>query len=189
VSVEPFGPGPVRTGAAYEGVREATRARLAAVADDRRVDLGGGLVLVFETVDTIRTALEETLRAERVDDAARVEAEAAAFGALVGGPQALTAVLYVDVADPVALGDRVAELHGIAEHVFLDVDGSRVPARADSADDSPGALPLVFALQAAHRAALLAGARLAVAVDHPACRVTVAMSTAQVQAATADLRR
>jgi hypothetical protein len=187
--VEPFGADTVRTGAAYEADRHPTRLRLAASAGDRRVELGGGLVLVFETVDVIRTALEELLRAERVSDPARIEAEAAAFGDLAGGPGALAAVLFVDVADPVALSDRLAELPGIAECVFLDIGGRRVTARADPGGDDAGAFHLLFDLDAGARAALLDGGSLTVAVDHPACRAGVPLSAEQVRAATADLRR
>jgi hypothetical protein len=179
----------LRTGAAYEADRQPTRARLAASAEDRRVELGSGLVLVFETVDAIRTALEELLRADRVSDPGRVEAEAAAFGDLAGGPGALAAVLLVDVADPVALSDRLAELSGIAECVFLDIGGRRIPARADSGGDDSGAFHLLFDLGAEARAALLDSGGVTVAVEHPACRASVPLSADQVRAATADLRR
>lgn len=63
-----FAPGEVGTGPGYEAERAVTRARLASAAPHRRLDLGGDLVLVFETRETVRAALQERLRADRVTD-------------------------------------------------------------------------------------------------------------------------
>jgi hypothetical protein len=184
-----FGADQVRTGAAYEAAREQTRTRLAASSEPGRVELGAGLVLAFVTAEGIRTALEELLRAERLEGGERVIAETAAFGALVGGPDALAGILLVDVADPAALADRLAELAGIAESISLELGGSRVRGGVDAAAGGSGAFHLRFELDAAQRGALLDGATLAVAVEHPACTARVALSAEQVRAVTADLDR
>jgi len=70
--VAEFESGEVGTGPGYEAQRSATLARLASTAGDRRLDLGGDLVLVFETRETVRTALQELLRAERVTGAGAI---------------------------------------------------------------------------------------------------------------------
>lgn len=179
----------VRTGSAYEAAREAERARLGAAAEQRRVRLGADLVLVFDTVETVRAALEETLRADRIADAERVEAETTAFAGLLGGDDALAGILYVDVADPVALAERLGELPGLGEAVYVEVDGARVGAQADDLDGSSGVLRLRFALDSAQRAALLEGAPLTVGVAHPACSASTRLSREQVRAIRADLQR
>lgn len=184
-----FGAEEVRTGAAYEAVREETRARLAASAEHGRIELGAGLVLVFVTAAGIRTALEELLRAERVATGEPVDDETAAFGALAGGPTALAAVLLLDVADPAALADRSAELPAIAGHVALELDGSRIPAAVDGGDGGSGALHLRFELDASQRDTLLGGAPLTVTADHPGHGATVTLSPEQVRAITVDLSR
>jgi Protein of unknown function (DUF3501) len=189
VSVDPSGTDQVRTGAAYENDREATRARLSASAEQRRIELPGDLVLVFLTGDSVRTALEELLRAGRVTDSERVNAESSAFGEFAGGHTRLAATLFLDVADPATLGDRLAELTDIAERVSLELGGNCVHARTDQGEDGSGAFHLLFELDTAQRGAVLDGVPLAVAVDHPACRATVALTADQVRAATADLRR
>jgi hypothetical protein len=181
-------PDEIRTGAAYESARPAARTRLAEAADARRVPLGDDLVLVFETGETIRAALEELLRAERVVDPGRLRAEAGLFAQLRGGEHELAATLYVDVADAAALADRLAELAGVGGAVSMGLAGHRVPARVDHEPDG-AAVHLRFPLDAAQRAALLDGAAVDVEVDHPGCRARAALGTDAVRAISADLRR
>jgi hypothetical protein len=189
VTVDGFAPGEVSTGSEYEGVRATRRARLASTAGLRRVELGGDLVLVFQTRETVRTALEELLRSERIVDPERIAIESAAFAELLGDEDEVVATLYVDAADPVALADRLGELPGIAGTVSLSVEGSRVPARPEAADGTSGAFRLRFAMGSDQRTALLGGAAVSAIVDHPNFRGSAALSAEQVGAISADLRR
>jgi hypothetical protein len=181
--------GDVRIGAAYESERLSERARLAAAAAERRATLGEGLVLVFETRETVRMALEELLRAERVDDGERTAREAAAFAELLGDDHELAATLYVDVADPVALADRLGELAGVEQAVSLEVGGRRTEARSDPGDAGTGAFHLIFTLDDDQRDALLAGLPASIRVEHPACRATATLNAGQGLAIGADLTR
>jgi hypothetical protein len=187
--VERFVVGEVVTGSAYETGRAAARARLASTAGLRRLDLGGDLVLVFHTRDTVRAALQELLRADRVTDGERIAAESAAFAELLGGDHDLVATLHVDISDPVALADRIAELLGIGDVVWLEVGGDRVAAVTDPGDGVSGAFHLRFPLGAEHRAILIEEAEATVTVDHPAFRANVTLSAEQVRAIAADLQR
>jgi hypothetical protein len=181
--------GEIRTGPAYEADRVAARARLASAAERRRIALGADLVLVFETRETVRTALEELLRAERVSDGDRIASEAAAFAELLGGDHELAATLYVDVADPVALADRLSELSGVEDAVYLEVGGRRVVARADRGDPGSGAFHLRFAPDGDQRTSLLDGTTVTIGVEHPACRAMATLSADQGVAISADLLR
>jgi Protein of unknown function (DUF3501) len=187
--VERFPVSEVRTGPAYEGDRVAARARLAAAAASRTLPLGADLVLVFETTEMVRTALEESLRTERASDPERVADETAVFAALLGGDSDLAATLYVDVADPVALSERLSELGGVEDAVSLEVGGRRVHARADPGDSGAGAFHLLFELDGEQRTSLLGGAPTSVRVDHPACRAVASLNAGQLLALGADLRR
>jgi hypothetical protein len=187
--VDRFAAGEVVTGPGYESTRAATLTTLASTAGHRRVDLGGDLVLVFHTRDTVRAALQELLRADRVVDADRITAESEAFAELLGGDHDLVATLYLDVSDPVALSDRVAELPGVADAVCLEFGSERVKAVTDPDDRVSGAFHLRFPLAAERRAILLGGGTMTVAVHHPNFRTSVTLSTEQVQAIAADLRR
>ena len=188
MSAERLGP-EVRSGAAYEAARGAARSGLAGSAADRRVSLGGELVLVFESRDTIRASLEELLRAERVSDQQRIAAETAAFADMVPGDQELAATLYLDIADPAALADRLAELGGLSAAVSLDLSGDRVRATSDGAESAAGGWHLVFALDDAQRRMLLDGGAVTVVVDHPRLRTATVLPAGQVRVVTADLRR
>ena len=190
MSAERFALGEVRTGPAYEAARLAERARLAATAGARRVRLADDLVLVFETRERVRAALEESLRYDRVAGDDRIAAEAAAFAELAGGPHTLAAILYVDLADPVELAERVAALAGVAAAVYLEAGGTRVAAHAGP-EPGDGAVHLRFEPGPAERVALLdAGeGEVMAGVDHQACRARVALSADQVRALTADLQR
>ncbi len=181
--------GDVRIGPSYEGDRLSNRARLSASAGERRVALGTDLVLVFETRETVRMALEELLRSERVDDGERIADETAAFAALLGGDRELAATLYVDVADPAALADRLSELAGAEQAVSLEVGGRRAVARSDPGDSGSGAFHLAFLLDHDQCAALLSGLPASIRVEHPACRVTATLNADQGLAIGAELQR
>jgi Protein of unknown function (DUF3501) len=187
--VDRFPASEARTGPAYEADRVPARAQLAAAAAPRRILLGADLVLVFETPDTVRTALEESLRAERATDPDRIRDETAAFAELLGGDGALAATLYVDVADPVALSERLSELGGVEEAVSLEVGGRRAKATADPGDGGIGAFHLLFELDGEQRTMLLGGAPVSVRLDHPAHRAVATLNADQVLAIGVDLRR
>ena len=180
----------IRTGPAYEADRPALLSRLAGAVEHLRVDLGSGLVLVFATGETLRTALEETLRVERAreGDDDRMLTQVGAFGGLAPGPSRLAATLVIDLADPVALADRLAELPGLGENVSLEVAGARLPATAGAAGDGSGAIHLLFEPDQELRAILLSGGPVAVVVDHPGCHLRVDLRPDQLAAASADLR-
>lgn len=178
--------GDVRVGSAYEADRLSDRARLSAAAEERRVALGADLVLVFETPETVRVALEELLRTERVDDSERVAGETAAFAALLGDEHHLPATLYVDVADPVALAERLTELAGVEQTVSLEVGGRRAIAVSDPGDSGSGAFHLTFALDDPQRAALRAGLPVSIRVDHRAVRATATLSAGHALAIGAE---
>ncbi len=185
--MERLPPSEVRTGPAYEAERLAVRAELASSGEQRRVALGADLVLVFESRETVRLALEESLRAERTTDHERIASEAAAFSELTGEAHDLAATLYVDVADPVTLAERLGELSGVEDAVYLEVAGRRVAGRTDPGDAGSGAFHLLFALDDQQSAALLGGAAVAAGVDHPGCRTAITLSYAQGRAIGADL--
>lgn len=173
---------PLRTGAGYESVRRAALSALAAAAEHRRVDLGADLALVFLSSDSVRAAAEETLRAERVVDATSIAEEADGFASLRGGDGVLSALLIVDLSDPLALSERLADLAGVGEAVSLDVDGSRFAAQAEP-DDGSGAWLLRFSVDVA-----LDSAAVAVVVEHRALKANVGLTGEQVRAVAADMR-
>jgi hypothetical protein len=180
----------VRAGADYERVRGEERHRVGALKRSRRVPLGETLALVFENRDTIRSTLEEALRTERIDDPDRVAAERAAFTAVVPAHGELAAMLFLEVDDPADLGAAAAGVEGVEHAVFLEVGGARVrgmPEAVSPPGESAPAHYLRFRLESGQRAAILAGAAVAVGAEHPNFTVLVHLDEEQRQAIAADL--
>ena len=172
----------VRVGASYETERAESRSRLAAASAGRRVELGEGLVLVLETRESVRAALEESLRSQRVADPQTVAAETDVFAQLLPADEELAVTLYLDIADPAALADRLGELAGVAAALSLEVGEVRVAANVDAADAEGGAARVVFPLGAAGTAQLHSGGAVTVTVDHPRVHARVQLAEDQLRA-------
>jgi hypothetical protein len=180
----------VRVGTTYEEVRPEARRAVAELKRALRVSLGRDLVLVFESRDTVRAALEETLRAERITEPQRVAAEANAFGALAPHPGELVAVLYLAESDPADRAAAAARLEGIERAVYLEVGGRRIGGAADDtapAEETPAAFAVRFQFDQAAQDAWLGGAEVRVGVEHPAISVTVDLDDEQRKAVAGDL--
>ncbi len=180
----------VRIGDAYEAVRGDERRRVAELQRYRRVHLGDGLALVFENRETIRSTVEEALRAERIEEPARVADEIAAFSAVVPVPGELAATLFLEVADPADINAAVMRFSGIEQTVFIEVAGHRtrgVPEEVFPPGERAVAHYLRFRLDPDQREAILTGSAVVAGSDHPTCAVTVALDEHQRQAIAADL--
>jgi Protein of unknown function (DUF3501) len=186
----PLGLADVRVGSAYEVVRGDERRRVAALQRSRRVRLGDSLALVFENRDTIRSTVEEALRAERIEEPERVADEIAAFNAVMPASGELAAALFLEVADPADLNAAVMRFNGIEHTVFLEVAGTRVrgiPEAVFPPGESAVAHYLRFRVGPEEREAILSGAAVTTGSDHPSCTMTVVLDQDQRQAIAADL--
>ncbi|MHB8490014.1 MAG: DUF3501 family protein [Candidatus Dormibacteria bacterium] len=195
VLVTPDGPAgldrrDVRVGDAYERVRGDERHRVAELKRSRRVHLGGSLALVFENRDTIRAALEEALRTERLDDPDRVADEIGVFNAAVPEPGELAAMLFVEVADPADLAAAAARLEGVERTVFMEVAGARVRGVPEVVSPPGEVVPahyLRFSLEPGQRAAVRGGSAIAIGTDHPNLTASVQLDEEQRRAIAAEL--
>jgi len=178
-------------GPAYEASRGDARVAAVESRRRRRIDLGDLVSVVFENRDTLRAAVEETLRAERLTDPPEVAAEAERFAPLLPPAGGLAASLYLEVADAAELTSRLAELEGIAESVHLEIDGSRSAAAAFptgvTAEHGAPAAYIHFALTGSQREAWLEGARVVLVVEHPRYSARSELSDEQRAAVAADL--
>ena len=180
----------VRVGAGYEVARGDERHRLAELKRSRRIHLGDTLALVFENRETIRSTLEEALRTERIADSDRVEAELAAFNAVVPEPGQLAALLFLEVADPADLSAAAAHLEGIEQAVFIEVGGTRVrgvPEAVSPPGEGAAGHFLRFAIEPEQRAAIASGSTIVVGTEHPNLTVNVLLDDDQRRAVAADL--
>jgi hypothetical protein len=181
----------VRPPAAYEPVRAEARRQVIELKRHRRVTLGPLVSLVFENRDTVRGVVEELLRAERIEDPARIAEELEVFNQLIPADGELSATMFLEITDPAELADRLGELRGIEERVHLEIEGERVEQVHEEGrsrqDRTSSVHYLRFRLSGEQRRTLLSGAEVAVVADHPNLHARAVLSEDQRMALGADL--
>jgi hypothetical protein len=165
---------------AYARERPAFRARVMAHKRNRTVHLGEHVTLIFEDELTIRYQIQEMLRAERIFEDDGINDELDAYNPLVPDGSNWKATMMIEYPDVEERGRRLADLIGIEDRVWVQVEGRpRVHAVADedlereNADKTSAVHFLRFELDRAAAQALGQGARLAIGVDHPHYRATL----------------
>lgn len=179
---------------AYARERAAFRSRVMEHKKARTVHVGEHLTLVFEDELTIRYQVQEMLRIERLFEEEDIQGELDAYNPLIPDGTNLKATLMIEYDDPVERRARLAELRGIEDRVWVQVEGGeRVYAIADEdlereTDEKTSAVHFLrFELSEADRRALKAGAGLTIGVDHPRYRATTEASAETRAALAADL--
>ncbi|MGH8704433.1 MAG: DUF3501 family protein, partial [Burkholderiales bacterium] len=162
---------------AYARERAAFRSRVIEHKKSRTVHLGEHLTLVFEDELTIRYQVQEMLRIERIFEEQGIQGELDVYNPLIPDGGNWKATMMIEYPDEEERRRKLAELRGIAERVWVRVEGSeRVWAIADedlereNEEKTSSVHFLRFEVTAAMRRALRGGARLAIGVDHPAYR-------------------
>ncbi|MFQ5514282.1 MAG: DUF3501 family protein [Myxococcota bacterium] len=117
--------------AAYERVRKAYRRRIIELKKPRRIAIGDRLCFVFENRDTVLFQIQEMLRAERIVDAAAIQAEVDVYNELIPGAHELSATLLIEIPESKRIRSELDRLIGIDAHVALQIGATRTPARFD----------------------------------------------------------
>jgi uncharacterized protein DUF3501 len=164
----------------YARERNAFRSRVLEHKKRRCVPLGGHVTLVFEDELTIRYQVQEMLRIERVFEDEGIQSELDAYNPLIPDGGNWKATMMIEYEDEAERRARLAELGGIEDAVWVQVEGgAKVQAIADEdlerndGDKTSAVHFLRFEVPAADRRALKAGAALAMGIDHPHMRVEV----------------
>ncbi|HEX2055849.1 MAG TPA: DUF3501 family protein [Nitrospiraceae bacterium] len=122
--------------AEYERQREAFRRRIIDLKRRRRIAIGELVTLVFENRDTIQFQVQEMLRAEHIQDPAKVQDELDVYNALLPGAGELSATLLIEITEADRIqywldtfmgldrGNTVALKVG-TEQVFAEFEGGR----------------------------------------------------------------
>ncbi len=182
----------------YAHERDNFRAAVMAHKKNRRVAIGPHLALYFEDRSTIRYQLQEMLRIEKIFEADSIQDELDTYNPLIpdGSNWKATAMLeYQDVEERKA---QLALLRGIEHLVWVRVNGQEnefgpVAAISNedlerSSDEKTSAVHFMrFELDEKMIAALMAGAGLAMGVDHQHYQHQVQVSTQTIQALLLDL--
>jgi len=179
---------------AYARERSAYRARVIAHKKLRTLHLGEHVTLVFEDEVTIRYQVQEMLRIERIFEEEGIRGELEAYNPLVPDGGNLKATMLIEYEDPAERRLRLAELGGIQDRVWLQVEGcgrSFGIADEDLEREEGGKTSAVhflrFELDAAARAALKGGAGLGAGIDHENYRASAAVGPEVRQSLAGDL--
>jgi hypothetical protein len=177
----------------YARERNAFRARVIEHKKNRSVRLGENVTLLFEDELTVRYQVQEMLRIEKIFEDDGIQGELDAYNPLVPDGSNWKATMLIEYPDAEERRVMLARLKGVERRVWVRVEGcAPVYAIADEDlerenDEKTSSVHFLrFELDAGMRSRLGQGARLAIGVDHPACRATLDPVPAEVRAALAQ---
>lgn len=117
--------------AAYEANRGAIRAEMIQVRRRRRVLLGEMVSLAFENTRTAQYQVCEMMRAEHIEDAARLQEEIEVYNELIPGPGQLSCTLFIEVPDQSQIRTMLNRMIGVDEALTLRVGDIAVPGESE----------------------------------------------------------
>ena len=169
--------------------RNEFRTALMAHNKTRQLALGRHARLYFEDDVTIRYQVQEMLRIEKTFEAAGIEEELSAYNPLIPDGHNWKATFMIEFGDPVERAQRLSEMKGIEDLVWLQVgDLDRIIPIADEALERENAEKtsavhfLRFELSVEQITALKAGTTLYAGVDHAAYPIEKFAVNTEIQA-------
>ena len=164
----------------YSEVRKDFRARVMEHKRDRRLQLGDNATLYFEDRLTMQYQVQEMLRIERIFEAAGIEEELNAYNPLIPDGSNWKATFMVEFPDVAERREKLKQLVGIEDCVWLQVgESEKIRPVADEdlerdSDDKTSAVHFLrFELQPGQVQAMKEGAPLAAGIDHDNYRVEI----------------
>ncbi|MEW6248118.1 MAG: DUF3501 family protein [Nitrospirota bacterium] len=97
----------------YEQTREEVRRWTIALKRSRRIAVGECITLVFENRETIWFQIQEMIRAEKITDVEKVEAEVETYNELIPAPGELSATLMIEITDKSRVKEILDRLQGL----------------------------------------------------------------------------
>jgi hypothetical protein len=180
---------------AYAKIRKSSQAAVIAHRKLRTVLLGEHLSVQFEDETTIRRQIQEMLHIEKIFDDAGIESEIEAYAPLVPDGGNWKATMLIEYPDPNERKRELARLIGVADRVFVEVEGhARVYAIADEDlerenDEKTSAVHFLrFELDKAARDAVRAGANVRLGCDHTNYPAHTAIGQETLASLAGDLR-
>lgn len=112
----------------YERERAERVARVIALKERRRVEVGPWVSLVFENRQTVLHQIHEMLRIERITDPAAIDHEIETFEDLLPRDGELSATMFIEISDAAQRSAALSRLGGIEKTLTLKVGEARMPA-------------------------------------------------------------
>lgn len=162
---------------AYAKARPEFRAKIMAHKKNRIVQLGAHVTLHFEDELTMRYQVQEMLRAERIFEEEGIQEELDAYNPLVPDGSNWKATMMIEYSDVAQRQDKLVELKGIENQVWVQVAGhDKAYAIADedlereSEEKTSAVHFLRFELTPEMARAAKRGTAIAIGVEHAAYR-------------------
>lgn len=171
----------------YATLRSEFKRHAVAHRKSRQVPLGTNMTLAFEDRMTVKYQIQEMLFIERTFEAKGIEDELAAYNPLIPTGKNLKATLTIEYGDPKIRAQKLAELRGVEDTVFVQVFGHE-PIFAIANEDIPRSNEtktsavhfLRFELSDEMIKDLQSGKDFFVGVDHSKYQVTAKMQDTTV---------
>lgn len=166
---------------------QAFRAAVMAHKQARRIALGPHATLLFEDFLTMKYQVQEMLRVERIFEPRAIEEEIDVYNPLIPDGSNWKATFLIEYEDAAERAAALARMPSVEHHVWLEIgDTRRTLAFANDdldrteRDKTAAVHFLRFELDAAHIAAVHAGAAVTIGIDHDElrCQATLAQTTA-----------
>jgi hypothetical protein len=107
----------------YAEIRNDFRKKIIAHKENRRVEIGEHLVLLFEDKLTMQYQIQEILKAEKVFEAAGIEEELEAYNPLIPDGSNWKATMMIQYDDIEERRKMLGELIGIEDVTYMQVEG------------------------------------------------------------------
>ncbi|MEO8280439.1 MAG: DUF3501 family protein [Ideonella sp.] len=180
---------------AYSKIRKSSKAEAIAHRRLRSVHLGENLNVQFEDEASIRRQIQEMLHIEKIFTEEGIQSEIDAYQALVPDGSNWKATMLIEYPDAHERKRELARLIGIAERMFVEVEGhSRIHAIADEdlereTDEKTSAVHFLrFEFPTAARQAVRAGAAVKLGCDHTNYPAHVAIAADTLASLAGDLK-
>ena len=159
----------------YTKVRAERRKSIAETKRNRRVRVGPYATFYFESFETMLHQVHEMLAIEKGGDE-QLQDELAAYNPLVPKGTELVATVMFEIPDADERKTVLAKLGGVEETFVLDVAGERIKGAPEEDVDRTNAAGKASSVQFVHfpftaeqiKRFKAPGARVAIAIEHPA---------------------
>lgn len=189
---------------AYERERDEFRSHIIALKRKRRVGVGPIITLLFENRETIRFQVQEMARVEKLISDEAIAGELKVYNPLIPDPGMLSATLFLELTNDLALREWLPKLVGIERAVKLvigDVDGGSdddtvevwsIPEEAHEAQltrpETTASVHYIWFHLDAQQIERFAQGPVSLVVDHDHYQEATVLSDATVAELLADLR-
>lgn len=164
----------------YAKAREEFRAEVMSHKKKRKISLGENVTLIFEDELTIRYQIQEMLRAEKIFDERGILDEIEAYRSLIPDGKNWKATMMIEYPDPAVRAEKLSELVGIENKVWIKIDNHPVVfAIADedldrTTDEKTSAVHFLrFELKQDMINSLQKNATLSIGIDHSIYQVQI----------------